>query len=195
MAKLRSFPCPKCDRRFRMAAHLARHMNSAHGTSASDRDAVSRKGTKPGKWRQAISATGAAISGTFQDVVHSLVAARDRVTEERGRLTSQLESIGHALAALGHRSDVKSKAPSTGKSGTRRRAKRGTVTLATLRTLQTKGPIKPAALAQAAGVKPTTVSTALDTFRRKKLAVRSDAGWSLSATGKAELERRQTTGS
>lgn len=141
-----------------------------------------------------MSATGAAITGTFDDVVRTLAATRDRVAEERARLTSQLEAIGHALAALGSRSEPKAKVATPAKRGSGRRAKRGTVTLSILRVLNEKGPIKPAALAAAANLNPNTVSTLLDSFRRKRLAVRNDAGWSLSVSGKAELARRKAAG-
>ncbi len=32
MAKRRTLKCPKCKRKFSMAAHLARHLNAIHGT-------------------------------------------------------------------------------------------------------------------------------------------------------------------
>ena len=45
MAKQKRIKCSKCDRRFSMQAHLARHMNTKHGTGV--RKAVpARKGRK-----------------------------------------------------------------------------------------------------------------------------------------------------
>jgi DNA-binding MarR family transcriptional regulator len=92
---------------------------------------------------------------------------------------------------LGHRSNESAARP---KPAAGRRAKRGTVTLAILQTLKAKGPIKPAELARIAGAKPTTVSVALDNFRKKSLVTRSNAGWTLTTKGRAELARRQSAG-
>jgi len=45
MAKRKTIKCPKCDRRFSMPAHLARHVGTAHGT-------VKRKAGRPRKGRK-----------------------------------------------------------------------------------------------------------------------------------------------
>jgi predicted transcriptional regulator len=125
------------------------------------------------------------------DLIDSLRTARDRLVQEQAQRASQLEAIGRALAAFGGGSA----APAAGARRSQpRRAKRGSAIIAVLRTLQAKGPIKPTELARNAGVKATTASTLLDNLRKKSLAARSDSGWSLTASGRTELARRQKIG-
>jgi uncharacterized C2H2 Zn-finger protein len=54
MAKQKRLKCSKCDRRFSMPAHLARHVNSAHGSGK-------RKAGRPPKGRKAGRRPGRAI--------------------------------------------------------------------------------------------------------------------------------------
>ena len=94
----------------------------------------------------------------------------DRIAQERTRLTTQFDAIGEALAALGHRADGGASASRPAAGG---RAKREAVTLAILEALKTMGPIKPGELARVSGVKPTTVSTALDNGGRNRSRCRA----------------------
>ncbi len=48
MAKQKRLKCSKCDRRFSMPAHLARHMNTAHG-SGKPKARRPWQGRKPGR--------------------------------------------------------------------------------------------------------------------------------------------------
>ena len=48
MAKQKRINCPKCDRKFSMAAHLGRHMSTVHG-SAKPKARKPRRGRKPGR--------------------------------------------------------------------------------------------------------------------------------------------------
>ncbi len=45
----KKFKCPKCDRSFKMAAHLARHASSAHG--AKKKKTLAKKAKRRGKKR------------------------------------------------------------------------------------------------------------------------------------------------
>jgi uncharacterized C2H2 Zn-finger protein len=49
MAKQKRLKCSKCDRRFSMPAHLARHVNSAHGSpkKKAGRPRNGRRGRRP----------------------------------------------------------------------------------------------------------------------------------------------------
>jgi hypothetical protein len=60
MAKQKRLKCSMCDRRFSMPAHLARHMNTAHG-SGKPKVGAARKGRKAGRRRQ--RATGVPTTG------------------------------------------------------------------------------------------------------------------------------------
>jgi hypothetical protein len=59
MAKQKRIKCSKCDRRFSMPAHLARHMNTLHG-SGQRKPLATRKGGKRG--RRAVRATDVATA-------------------------------------------------------------------------------------------------------------------------------------
>ena len=54
MAMQKKVICPKCDRRFSMPAHLARHMNTIHGTGQRKAGAA-HKGRR-GRRRSAVAA-------------------------------------------------------------------------------------------------------------------------------------------
>src|SRR5262245_53196358 len=116
-------------------------------------------------------------TGSFPSAVESMRAAREAVAAEQVRLDAKIAALDGAIAALSGNTPTnherRSGRPSLARRVTRRRAKRGTVTLGILRALAENGPIKPAQVAASAGAKPTTVSTALDGLRRKKLASRS----------------------
>ena len=65
MPKQKKIKCSKCDRRFSMQAHLARHMNTMHGTG--ERKAgPARKGRK-GRRRSMATATLAAANFDFAE--------------------------------------------------------------------------------------------------------------------------------
>jgi hypothetical protein len=49
MAMQKKLKCSKCDRRFALPAHLARHMNTAHGSGKKRKAPKARKGRKPGR--------------------------------------------------------------------------------------------------------------------------------------------------
>ncbi len=64
MAKQKKLKCSKCDRRFSMPAHLARHMNTTH-EGGKRKVGMTRKGRKPGRrpGRPTGKRTGLALAG------------------------------------------------------------------------------------------------------------------------------------
>src|SRR5215470_6966695 len=173
--------CPKCGRRFKMAAHLGRHMTTMHGAGRAKRGIG-----------QAVTAIGHGITEGMHGLIDRLHAMRNSIAKQRDHLAHQLEAIGRAIAELGEKPGPTARRHVASRAVSRRhgRAARGTVILAILRTLDEHGPIKPAKVAQRSGAKPTSTSVALDKLKKKKLAVRSDKGWSLTAAGRGELTRR-----
>ncbi len=84
MAKRRRFKCAKCDRKFSMAAHLARHMSTLHASKKVKATKRARVATR------AKQGAGSDLGG----VLGSVKAYRDR-------LADQVQAIDAALAALG----------------------------------------------------------------------------------------------
>ena len=91
------YKCSKCDRSFKMAAHLARHATSAHG--AKKKTKVAKKAKRRGKKRAmkkggrpkgAVSRFGLKTM-SLERLTELIDAAR---REARGRLADIEESIG-----------------------------------------------------------------------------------------------------
>ena len=47
----KTFKCSKCDRSFKMAGHLARHLSATHGTKNKTKKATAKKAKRRGKKR------------------------------------------------------------------------------------------------------------------------------------------------
>ena len=92
MAKTRKFKCSKCDRRFKMAAHLARHTSTIHAAKRKAKSAK-KKATKRPVSRRSMMAVGAMI-GQFRQY-------RRQLRDQRETLDSQIVAIDNALAAIG----------------------------------------------------------------------------------------------
>jgi len=89
--------CPKCDRSFKMAAHLARHASSAHGTKKKTKVAkkakrrpMKRTTKKLGRPKGSTSRLGLKTM-SLEQLTHLIGAAR---TEARSRLAEIEASIG-----------------------------------------------------------------------------------------------------
>ena len=87
------YKCSKCDRSFKMAAHLARHVSSAHG--AKKKTKIAKRGKKRtmkkgGRPKGAVSRFGLKTM-SLERLTELIGAAR---TEARRRLTDLEESIG-----------------------------------------------------------------------------------------------------
>jgi hypothetical protein len=128
-------------------------------------------------------------------LIQSVQSARAEIDAQRTQLTSQIEALDRVLSSLGGQpsSAATARASAAARKAPRRggRTQRGAAILGILQALDRGGPLKPAQVAEMSGVKPTTVSTTLDTLRKKSLAGRNAAGWSLTRAGRAELSKRQ----
>lgn len=102
MAK--KFKCSKCDRKFSMAAHLARHMASHGGNRAVGRK--SRRG--PGRPRgsrnvakSTVASAGSYSSGSgIDNMIREMNDYRDQLTIQRDALDTEIQSINTAMDAL-----------------------------------------------------------------------------------------------
>ncbi len=100
MAK--KFKCSKCDRKFSMAAHLARHMASHGGSRAVGRK--SRRGPgRPRGSRNAVKSTVASV-GSYGSGIDKMIREmndyRDQLTIQRDALDTEIQSIDTAMDAL-----------------------------------------------------------------------------------------------
>ena len=91
MAKRAQFTCGKCGRKFKMAAHLARHM-----TTHTAKTAQKKAGRKTAAGSQA-QATSAVLGGAIAE----LRTHRDHLDAQRTQLDSQLSALDAALGVLG----------------------------------------------------------------------------------------------
>ncbi len=115
MAKKKQVKCSKCGRKFTMAAHLARHMNTTHGSKAAaakKKAAVRKKtaATKSTKRRSAkntlrakhIVATPRQSAATgFGSWLTPMRAYQSNLIIQRDILDSRIQAIDQALVALG----------------------------------------------------------------------------------------------
>ena len=107
--------CPKCDRRFSMAAHLARHQNTIHKRKPRKK-VVKRKKTKRRTRRRAGRATDvektgrrrvrhvATVRGTASGLADVLTALRSHLAQvrtERDRISGQIGAVEEAIRTLG----------------------------------------------------------------------------------------------
>ena len=101
MAKRKTLKCSRCGRKFSMAAHLARHVNTAH---ASKKAGTLKKKRRAPKKRRRVAAT--TVQSPSADglggLVGSLRAYRTGLWAQRNQLDEQVAAIDTALVALGH---------------------------------------------------------------------------------------------
>ncbi len=91
MAKRKTHKCARCDRKFSMAAHLARHMNTVHGS----------KKIKASKRASAGPRANRGSEGDFRVLLGGLKAYRDRIADQRNEIDNQMRTVDAALAGLG----------------------------------------------------------------------------------------------
>ncbi len=108
MAKTGRFKCSKCDRSFKMAAHLGRHMSTIHAAKARTKSAR-KKAAKRGIQRRVRRRKAARTSprrpamGAAASVLSQLRRYRSQLADRQAALSSQIDAIDEALAALGGR--------------------------------------------------------------------------------------------
>ena len=102
-AKARKFKCSKCDRTFAMAAHLARHQSTTHGTK-SRKKAVRSKAARPTArtmLRRARRGTGRAPQSQAAPLLLQMQTYRDNLLAQRAQVSLEIDAIDKALAAMG----------------------------------------------------------------------------------------------
>ena len=97
MAK-RKFKCPRCDRRFSMAAHLARHVNTIHRRKAKKKALKKRA---PARGRTGIRSVRTASSSGAAGVLASLRTYQAELSARVAALDSQMGAVDGAMRALG----------------------------------------------------------------------------------------------
>jgi Tfp pilus assembly protein FimV len=123
------FRCSKCDRTFSMAAHLARHQNSMHGSRPAGRGPGRRSaGAAPKGRRVAMSAfAGAGASHLItqmQAYCQSLTVQRDELESQIAQMETAMQALDGGFPGGGRRGPVRAamKSPAARASGG---AKRG----------------------------------------------------------------------
>ena len=102
----KTFKCPKCDRSFSMAAHLARHANTIHasgrGRKQKGRPGKKRKAVRLGRppGRPAGSRRLAAKDAALR-LLDGMRAYHGKLVAQRADLDSQIEGIEAAIGAMG----------------------------------------------------------------------------------------------
>ncbi len=101
MAKQRRFKCAKCDRKFSMAAHLARHMNTLHASKKAK--ATKKKGRAVANKKRASVArpAGRTAASGLGGALASVKAYRDHLSTQRSDIDNRMLAIDVAMAALG----------------------------------------------------------------------------------------------
>lgn len=114
MAKQKRIKCPKCDRRFSMPAHLARHLGTIHKRKAKKRVAKKRtvakrkvgrpKGSVKKKLgrpkgrsvarRQSIGEGSARLLSGMRNYQSELIEVRDRLEAEISALSKAMNALG-----------------------------------------------------------------------------------------------------
>jgi uncharacterized C2H2 Zn-finger protein len=121
-AKVRKFKCPKCDRTFSMAAHLARHQNTVHRAKSRKRVAKRKvaKHIARGKVRRARRpmkrARRTPRSGATP-LLRQMQAYRNDLLAQRAQVISKIDAIDKALAAMGGTARVPARKPARGRRG------------------------------------------------------------------------------
>ena len=113
MAKQKRIKCPKCDRRFSMPAHLARHLGTTHKRKAKKRVAKKRTNAKgkAGRPKGAVKKNRGRPKGRSVARRQSMGEESDRLLsgmriyqsklfEVRDRLEAEISALSKALNAL-----------------------------------------------------------------------------------------------
>ncbi len=167
----KSLKCPKCERKFSMPAHLARHVSTIHAVTSRKKKAAKRarkskakrrvgrpKGSgkkKVGRPRKRVAATAVAIGRAGARLVadmrsfhNDLLAQREALDGEITGLASAVEALGGATPAPARRKKRAPKRAAPARRGRRRSAGRlrtGSLSDHVFRVLKkSKRPLRPA---------------------------------------------------
>lgn len=100
------FKCPKCERSFSMAAHLARHTSTIHAGKRGPRPGVrrgrGRRGRRgPGRPRGSGKMARMSASDGASRVLKEMQAYHSELTGRRATLEAQIAGIANALSVMG----------------------------------------------------------------------------------------------
>lgn len=98
-----AFKCSKCDRSFKMAAHLARHQRS-HGGGSKAPTATKRMKRRPGRPKGSLNArpmTAMSTGGGPAHLVSQMQAYHSDLFAQRASLDMQIAGIENAMNSLG----------------------------------------------------------------------------------------------
>lgn len=96
-----AFKCKKCDRKFSMAAHLARHMNTIHGGGKTGRKgAVGRPRKTLGRPKGRRTATVRVSGDGAARVISEMTSYLSELTTQRDSLDAQISGIQNAMSMM-----------------------------------------------------------------------------------------------
>lgn len=126
-----SYKCPKCSRKFSMAAHLARHVNSMHkrgGSAAAKRKSGKRVGRPPGARSTMAPRRGrppAIASGGAAGLLNGLRSYHTNLMAQRDSLETEMDALDQAISAMGGVAASAPRAAARGKSAKAGPVRRG----------------------------------------------------------------------
>lgn len=94
MAKRKTLKCPKCERRFSMRAHLARHLSTTHAST----NRRSKAAKVSARCRRGGTATGTVP--TPNSLLDALQTHFAELTAQRDGIDAQLDAIRQAMSAI-----------------------------------------------------------------------------------------------
>ncbi len=100
MSRPSKLRCPRCDRTFRMPAHLGRHMKAIHGRTATAARRASRAPQGPRPRRRALVPPSAYSMPDLETALGILRTAHAHLTARRAELDGRIAVLDEALAAL-----------------------------------------------------------------------------------------------
>ena len=101
-----SFKCPKCERSFSMAAHLARHTNTIHGPRRGPKPVARRGPGRPpkrrvGRPRGSRSYAHAATGDGATQLLSQMQSYYSELTARRANLDAQIAGMESAMTVMG----------------------------------------------------------------------------------------------
>lgn len=118
-AKARKFKCSKCDRTFSMAAHLARHQSTTHGSKA--RRKATKKTVVKGIGKRLVRRARRSVKRVPRSqpapLLLQMQAYRNDLLAQRAQVISQIDAIDRALAAMGGSVRAPAGRPGRGRRG------------------------------------------------------------------------------
>ena len=107
MARRKKFKCSRCDRKFSMAAHLARHKNASHGSRKVKKAgrkgkaaSAKRRGPKRPAVRVKFPAASPARSDGSGGVLRAMASFITELTAQRNTIDAQITGMQSAMSML-----------------------------------------------------------------------------------------------